>query len=222
MSPRHVRDLIRAVERRDGATGAHTWRVVLYARLIAEALGADADFVRRFSMAAALHDVGKLDIPARILRKPGALSRREYAIMQRHAPRGERRLAHMGQRDDLVLALVRWHHERWDGAGYPDGLAGEAIPEPARYFAVIDSFDAMTGRRPYRATPGEPAGALAELEQGSGTRYWPPAVVLFSGLQRAGRLAWIARCFEGRPAVPSFSGPEGAAALERRALRACA
>src|SRR3954468_19246312 len=143
MSPRHVRDLVQAVERRDGATGAHTWRVVLYARIIAEELGADAGFVRRFSIAAALHDVGKLDIPARILRKPGSLSPREYAIMQRHAPRGERRLSRMGQRDRFVLSLVRSHHERWDGAGYPDGLAGEAIPEPARYFAVIDSFDAM-------------------------------------------------------------------------------
>ncbi|MEX2219203.1 MAG: HD domain-containing phosphohydrolase [Phycisphaerales bacterium] len=223
MSPRHIRDLVRAVERRDAVTAAHTWRVVLYARLVAGALGADHDFIRRFSVAAALHDVGKLDIPARILRKPGALTARERAIMQRHAPRGERRLARMGERDGLVLSLVRSHHERWDGGGYPDGLGGEAIPEHARYFAVVDSFDAMTGRRPYRAPGPEPAArALAELRAGAGAAYWGPAVDLFARLCESGRLRWVLDLFDGRCPVAPFSCPGGAEALERRARRACA
>lgn len=219
MSPRLVRDLIKAVENRDAVTAAHTWRVVLYTRLLAEATGVEGDEARAFAIAAALHDVGKLDIPAAILRKPGPLSVREFEIMRRHAPRGEQRLAGMGERDRRILSLVRSHHERWDGRGYPDGLAGEKIPRWARAFAVIDSFDAMTGSRPYRPQgSSEPDRAIEELQRGAGTQYWAPAVERFTSLYRDGRLRRVLNYFNRDCPVPPFSGTGSLSAGERAVL----
>jgi putative nucleotidyltransferase with HDIG domain len=121
----------------------------------------DADDLRALSLAALLHDVGKLDIPDAILQKPGALTAAETAIMQSHANRGATRLTTLGL-PSAVTTIVRHHHEHWDGSGYPWGLKGNEIPLGARIVAVADSFDALTSDRPYRA-PLSAAAAAAQL-----------------------------------------------------------
>ncbi len=193
MTPDIVQALVKTIELKDLCTAAHTWRVVLYLRALAEEAGSDHAIIDRLTQAAALHDLGKIDIPEAILQKPGRLTPHEFEVIKTHAARGHERLVAMGENDAVVLELVRHHHERWDGAGYPDGLKGESIPLAARYFAVIDSFDAMTTVRPYRTDVGDEAvhHALSELEAGMGSHYWPEAVETFAGLHRTGRLDWI-------------------------------
>jgi HD-GYP domain-containing protein (c-di-GMP phosphodiesterase class II) len=127
--------------------------------------------------AAELHDVGKVLVPDAILNKPAELSEDELALMRRHALAGWLILRESAE-SDLVAALVRSSHERWDGLGYPDGLAGESIPLGARIITICDAYDAMTHERPYR-TARSGAEALAELRQGAGVRYDPTLVAVF-------------------------------------------
>ena len=187
--------LVKVVELKDGSTAAHTWRVALYAQALAEAAGLPPADVNRIMQAAVLHDIGKIDIPEDILTKPARLTDDEYDIIKTHTRLGYDRLVRMGETDDLVLALVRSHHERLDGTGYPDGLRGMQIPTPAKYFAVIDTFDAMTSVRPYRSATGPEAAraAIDELRRHSGTWYCPEAVEKFSALHDSGALDWILR-----------------------------
>ncbi len=188
---------VKAIELKDSSTASHTWRVVLYARALSECFGIDRARVERISTAAALHDIGKLRIPDAILQKPGKLTDEEFGIIKTHSAHGHEMLREMGVDDQVALNLVRHHHERWDGLGYPDGLKGEDIPLGARYFAVIDTFDALTSVRPYRREVGEGAAerALEELERGVGTRYWGEAVGAFAQLYREGALQWILHYF---------------------------
>ena len=127
--------------------------------------------------AAELHDVGKVLVPDAILNKPGDLSEDELALMRRHAIAGWLILRESAE-SDAIAALVRSSHERWDGMGYPDGLAGEAIPLGARIITICDAFDAMTHERPYRSARSG-AEALAELREGAGVRYDPTLVAVF-------------------------------------------
>lgn len=206
MSPETVYELVRRIERKDLSTAAHTWRVVLYTRAILERFGIGGEDLRIATHAAALHDVGKIDIPDRILQKPGKLDDEEFEIIKLHTVTGYARLIHMDVTDEPILDLIRYHHERWDGKGYPYGISGESIPIGPRMFAVIDSFDAMTSVRPYRSELGERAAenALVELESGSGTRYWPDAVDAFTGLYRTGALDFILHYFNDEVHVPEF------------------
>jgi putative nucleotidyltransferase with HDIG domain len=188
-----LHELVNAVERKDRSTAAHTWRVALYGRALAEDLGADAAMVDRVMRAAVLHDIGKIDIDERILAKPGRLSEAEFAEIRRHPMLGFERLRRLGERDSMILDLVRSHHERIDGSGYPDGLRDSAIPPIARWFAVIDTFDAMTSFRPYRTAPGENSvvEAIAELRRHAQEWYCGEAVDRFTQLLESGRLDWI-------------------------------
>ena len=127
--------------------------------------------------AAELHDVGKVLVPDAILNKPTELSADELALMRRHAIAGWLILRESAE-SDAIAALVRSSHERWDGLGYPDGLAGDAIPLGARIISICDAFDAMTHERPYR-TARSGAEALAELRDGAGVRYDPTLVAVF-------------------------------------------
>ncbi len=192
-----VTPYLQALEEKDGLTAAHTWRVTLYTRLLSEEFGLDADRVARIGVAAALHDIGKLDVPRAILQKPGPLTDEEFAIIKTHPMHGWRRLRELGVTDQVALNLVRYHHERIDGKGYPDGVAGETIPIGARFFAVIDTFDALTSIRPYRADVGHAAGdrAFEELHKGVNTRYAPQAVEAFFRLYRRGEVDWIMEYF---------------------------
>jgi len=202
---------VKAIELKDMSTAAHTWRVVLYIRALGEAFGIEHEQIERICVAAALHDIGKLRIPDEILQKPGRLTDEEFEVIKTHSAHGHEMLLEIGVDDQIALNLVRHHHERWDGAGYPDKLAGEAIPLGARYFAVIDSFDALTSVRTYRRDIGEGAAerALEELERNIGTRYWADAVRAFGELYRAGELTWILHYFNDEVPVPRLGGLVG-------------
>jgi HD-GYP domain-containing protein (c-di-GMP phosphodiesterase class II) len=204
-----VQSLVKAIELKDRSTAAHTWRVVLYTRALAEQAGVEKALVERLCIGAALHDVGKIDIPDAILTKTSRLTDAEFDIIKTHTTLGHERLVRMGETDEHLLELVRSHHERWDGLGYPDGLAGESIALGPRFFAVIDSFDAMTSIRPYRNQIGEDAAevALLELEAGKGTRYWPEAVDAFTDLYRSEQITWILHYFNDDVPVPDFGAP---------------
>jgi HD-GYP domain-containing protein (c-di-GMP phosphodiesterase class II) len=218
MSPEDVQAMVREIEVKDLSTAAHTWRVVLYSRALAEYFGSDQSVVRRITDGAALHDVGKIGIPTEILQKPGRLTDEEFGVIKRHPVLGHERLVGLGVDDPIVLNLVRWHHERTDGLGYPDGLKGDHIPPAARYFAVIDTFDAMTSRRPYRAEVGHGAAdkALAELYAGVGTRYCRECVEAFDALYKRGELEYILNYCNEEGDLPQLEDEGG---VKRVAMR---
>lgn len=193
MDSSELQILLADIEKKDLSTAAHTWRVVLYTRALAELAGVDSEMLPRISRGAALHDLGKLDVPTEILQKPGRLTEDEFALVKTHPIAGYDRLIAMGETDMVVLNLVRHHHEQWGGGGYPDGLRGEEIPLGARFFAVIDTFDALTSVRPYRQDVGADAAerALDEIRAGIGTRYCLSCVELFEDLYRSGRVDWV-------------------------------
>jgi HD-GYP domain-containing protein (c-di-GMP phosphodiesterase class II) len=151
----------------------HAEAVAELAYRVAVRLGIAADTVRSVVAGGLVHDIGKLAIDAAVLEKPARLDDEEWRIIRRHPHEGARLLS--GIFADEVLAVVRWHHERWDGTGYPDALPGSAIPIQARVVAVADAFRAMREERPYRA-PVETSDAVSELEHGAGTQ-WDPACV---------------------------------------------
>ncbi len=206
MTPEIVQAMVRLLEVKDLSTAAHTWRVVLYTRTLAEHAGLDHPTISRLTYAAALHDIGKLDIPESILQKPASLTPQEFEVMKTHTTLGHDHLRGMGEDDPIAVGLVRSHHERWDGLGYPDKLAGEQIPLPARYFAVVDSFDAMTSFRPYRSTVGDDAAraAMHEIIRGRGNRYAPDAVDRFASLFASGSLDWIRHHFNDECPLPDY------------------
>jgi diguanylate cyclase (GGDEF)-like protein/putative nucleotidyltransferase with HDIG domain len=173
---RAAASLARAVDIRDAYTGSHSQRVAQIAGRIAERLGLAEEHVELTRIAASLHDLGKLAVPEEILRKPGELSEPERLVLQRHPQIGFRMLESLGV--DPIAELVLHHHERWDGTGYPDRLAGERIPLGARIIFVADAFDAMTSDRVYRRRL-DTAEALAELERCAGTQFDPQIAGLF-------------------------------------------
>ncbi len=213
MDPHVTRALVKIVELQDAVTAAHTWRVALYTQALAEQLGLPVKQVRRAMHAAVLHDVGKIDIPRAILAKPAALTDEEYAVIRQHPVLGHARLLRMGEDDPLVLALVRSHHERIDGSGYPDRLTGDEIPESARWFAVVDSFDAMTSFRPYRtlARRNDAAkAAIEELNATAGTLYCIECVQGFTTLFESGNLDWILEHYNDQATLRGLSSaPNG-------------
>jgi len=170
---RAAESLAKAVDERDAYTGSHSQRVGDYSARIARRLGADEPAVELTRLAGNLHDLGKLAIPEEVLRKPSALSQAERLMLERHPQIGFRMLESLGVQP--VADWVLHHHERWDGAGYPNRLAGDEIPLGARIIFVADAYDAMTSDRAYRqAIPQR--DALAELTRCSGTQF-DPAVV---------------------------------------------
>jgi putative two-component system response regulator len=174
LGPALATALANAIEARDSATHGHCERLATLAVWVGRMLGLAARDLDTIRLGAILHDVGKIGIPDRVLLKRGPFTAEEEALMRTHPVVGD----HLLEPLDLlagVRPIVRHHHERWDGGGYPDGLAGEAIPFVARIVAVADAVEAMWAERPYRGsmTVGE---ILAELELGKGTQ-WDPVVV---------------------------------------------
>ncbi len=174
--------LMDVVEAKDKYTRGHTDRVLQLALTLAEAIGVGADLLKDIRYAAALHDIGKLSVPEGILRKPGRLLPGEQAIVREHPARAETILRHLHFLDSARL-IIRSHHERYDGKGYPHGLAGEEIPLGARILAIADAYDAMTSTRPYRRAM-QPEQALAEIQAGAGTQFDPRLAELFVNLMR--------------------------------------
>ncbi len=165
-----------ALEAKDENTRNHSVRVAeLVATLAGHLAPEDKTYHMRLKLAALLHDIGKIGVPEAILNKPGQLTPEEFGQIQKHPVIGETILRPMLGSEDDIMSVVRNHHERWDGGGYPDGLAGEDTPLGARIAAVADAYDAMTSARPYR--PGMlPEQALKVLREGAGTQ-WDPRVV---------------------------------------------
>lgn len=201
--------LSKLVEAKDQITAAHTWRVALYTQALAEAMSFDHATVRRMVRGAAIHDIGKIDIPRRILNKPGRLTEQEFAIIRQHPVLGYERLVRMGETDEIVLDLVRSHHERLDGSGYPDGLVGKLIPPAARMFAVVDAFDAMTSLRPYRRSdaPNCVRNALTELNRYAGIWYCLESVQQFTSIFDSGSVNWIHEHFNDMQALRHLDSP---------------
>ena len=159
----------------DEYTGHHTQDVVELSVRVAESMGVNEDVRRECELGAMLHDIGKIHIPNAIINKPGALDEGEWALMKTHTIEGQRMLDRVGGLLGSVGVVVRGSHERYDGGGYPDGLAGEAIPLASRIVCACDAFNAMTTTRSYReAMPV--AAAVAELHRCSGTQFDPDVV----------------------------------------------
>jgi len=178
-----------AAEFRDDETGEHTRRVARTAAQLARALRMPAEDVERLALAAPLHDVGKIGIPDAILLKPGRLTRAEYQEVQRHVLVGEEILG--GSTSPVLQTaaeIALHHHERWDGRGYPAGLAGNEVPLPARLVAVADVFDALTHRRPYKEAWPVQDAVREVLDQAAG-HFDPDVVAAFAGLDHEALIA---------------------------------
>jgi putative nucleotidyltransferase with HDIG domain len=166
--------LSNALEAKDAVTSQHTEEVVRLAVAVAAELDLDLDAVRNVELGAVLHDIGKVRVPESILNKPGPLTDEEWAVMKTHPEVGEHILRPI-QSLSGILPIVRHHHERWDGGGYPDKLSGRAIPLGARVVAVCDAYRAMTEDRPYRKALSTDE-ARKELHEGAGTQFDPDCV----------------------------------------------
>jgi response regulator RpfG family c-di-GMP phosphodiesterase len=172
-----INSLIRTMEERDPLTAGHSVRVRRYGLWLADVVGLEAGARRRLGLAARLHDIGKAGVPEAILHKAGRLTPAEEQVVREHPVIGERILSPV-VRNREVLAAIRHHHERLDGRGYPDGLAGDRIPLLARFIAIADCFDALTSARAYRAPLAVPH-ALDVLRAGAGSHFDPDLVRAF-------------------------------------------
>jgi putative nucleotidyltransferase with HDIG domain len=174
--------LSRSMEAKDNDTGDHTERVASIAAALARRLGYDGDELEAVEIGALLHDIGKIGVPEAILLKPGPLDEEEWRVIRTHPLVSERILSEIDLHP-FVRQIARWSHERYDGLGYPDGLAGEEIPLPARIVLIADAFDAITSNRPYRA--GRSAQeALFEARRHVGTQFCPRVVAALEALSR--------------------------------------
>lgn len=204
--------LAQTVEGPDPYRRGHGRRVAFFATLLADRLGLSGDQKRAIRVAAFLHDVGKVGVPADLLARRGELSEMERRTVERHAEIGGRLLEPLGLGGDVVAA-VRYHHERWDGCGYPEGLAGEAIPLGARIVQVVDAFDAMTSDRPWRRARTQGA-ALAELRLEAGRQFDPALAKELTSLVEGGvcdaDVALVADAVGAAPAAEQLSAAPSA------------
>lgn len=173
--------VVTAADARDHETTGHSFRVSLYAIALAKALGIHGDELKAIEWGSLLHDVGKMVVPDEILRKMGPLTADEWHIMKQHPTWGFDMLAEVSFLQPAALDIIYSHHERWDGQGYPRGIAGEQIPLAARIFAVVDTYDAITSDRPYRRARTYPV-ALGELQRVAGQQLDPTIVEAFAEL----------------------------------------
>ncbi len=169
------------LEKKDEYTRGHSQRVSRYAVRTAIQLGFTGDILDEIRLGGELHDIGKIGTRDAVLRKPGPLTPAEFEEIKRHVTEGEEILEPLRRDYPRVLQIVRSHHERMDGSGFPDGLRGIAIPMPARIVAVVDAFDAMTTERTYRS-PVSALEALAELQRVAGVHFDSDVVSAFSRL----------------------------------------
>ncbi|MGQ0703406.1 MAG: HD-GYP domain-containing protein [Gemmatimonadales bacterium] len=169
---------VRMLEKKDGYTRGHSQRVSRYAVKTATLMGFSGMTLDQIRLGGELHDIGKIGTRDAVLHKPGPLTTVEFEEMKRHVLEGEEILEPLRRDHPLVLQIVRSHHERLDGSGFPDGLTNGAIPIVARIVAVVDAFDAMTTERAYRS-PIHPAEALAEISRCAGLHFDRDVVAAF-------------------------------------------
>jgi len=169
---------VRMLEKKDIYTRGHSGRVATYAVRTALQLGYTGAALDEFQLGGELHDIGKIGTRDAVLNKPGPLTREEFEEIKLHTLEGEEILEPLRRDHPVVLQIVRWHHERMDGSGFPDGLSGDAIPEPARIVCVVDAFDAMTTNRAYRESNSY-RRAAEELRRCAGLQFDPRVVEAF-------------------------------------------
>jgi putative nucleotidyltransferase with HDIG domain len=165
-----------SIESKDRYTQGHCERVAFFSCVLADSAGFNSRSLFWFRIGALLHDIGKIIVPTEVLNKPGKLTDEEWAIMKRHPEAGLELVADIDFPGDIT-AIIRNHHERWDGTGYPDGLAGERIPLAARILCVADVYDALTTTRSYR--PGLTHARAAEIMRGSPGQFDPHLLEIF-------------------------------------------
>jgi putative two-component system response regulator len=163
------------IEAKDPYTGGHCERLADFSQALGKAVGADEGLLKALERAGYLHDLGKIAVPEHILLKPERLTLEEWENIRQHPATGER-ICQPLRSLRAVLPIIRHHHEKWDGSGYPDGLSGEAIPFGARILQVVDVFDAVTTDRPYRRALLRSEG-LKLLDQEAGRGWWDPRIV---------------------------------------------
>ncbi len=174
-----IRRLGRAAEYRDNETGNHIIRMSKYSELLAQAAGFDTEQCNLILNASPMHDIGKIGIPDRVLLKPGKLDAEEWAVMQTHVAIGAEILSgHHSELMNMARDIALSHHEKWDGSGYPKGLAGEGIPVVGRIVALSDVFDALTSERPYKKA-WSVEDAVAEIQRSRGSHFDPGLTDLF-------------------------------------------
>jgi putative nucleotidyltransferase with HDIG domain len=172
-----IETLARTLEAKDQYTEGHSQRVADYASLIAQELNLSLETIQKIRLASILHDIGKIGIPEQVLRKPAKLSAEEFEYIKSHPTIAARMLEPL----DVLKPLVPWiefHHERYDGKGYPKGIDGNVIPLGAKIISVADSFDAMTSDRPYRTALSQDV-AISEIRQNAGTQFDPVVAKTF-------------------------------------------
>lgn len=179
---RLLQTLLTALRDRDAETYEHSKRVALFSLRLARELALERAEIESLALGALLHDIGKIRVPDAILHKPGKLNPEEWRRMRNHPLYGRQILSGMKFLEGASRVVVQ-HHEKWDGSGYPWGLAGKEIDRNARIFAVADAYDAMTSDRVYRAGLTYEAAA-AELNQGAGTHFDPRVVEAFCSIPR--------------------------------------
>jgi response regulator RpfG family c-di-GMP phosphodiesterase/HD-like signal output (HDOD) protein len=225
-----VRSITDALEAKDEHLYGHARRVGGYSVAMGRRLRLDAAALEQLSLAAALHDIGKIATPDAVLLKPGPLTEEERACVRLHPERGARMLAGVPEMED-VAAAIRHHHERWDGAGYPAGLAGEQIPLASRIICLTDAYDAMTSPRPFRGALDHDA-AIARLREEAGRQFDPEVVRAFCELEALAQIrAAVGDAARGRAPWLAASLPAGACfmpaaelvaqAMREPALAAC-
>jgi putative nucleotidyltransferase with HDIG domain len=180
-----IRALAEAIDAKDPYTRGHSERVARYSASIAEEMGMSSEEVERVRVAALLHDVGKIGVDDRIIRKPTALTEEEFEVMKTHPAKGAAIMGAIPQLADIIPGM-KHHHEKWEGGGYPDGIKGEAIPMQARIVTIADTFDAMTTTRPYQKAM-EIGYVVERIKSFSGVRYDPVVVQAFLGAHARGK-----------------------------------
>ena len=166
-----VSALATAIDAKDTYTNGHSSRVAEYSKMIAERAGYSNAEQNEIYMMGLLHDVGKIGVPDEVINKPDRLTDEEFELIKKHPVIGSRILERIKERPKLATG-ARWHHERFGGGGYPEGISGDEIPEEARIIAVADAYDAMTSRRSYRDEMPQDK-VRSEIEKGIGTQFDP-------------------------------------------------
>ena len=172
-----VKAMVNTLDAKSPWTKGHSERVASYAEQIAKEMGLEDEKILLLRLASLLHDIGKIGTYDYLLDKPETLTEEEFNAVKKHPAQGATILKEVKQLKDII-PLIRYHHERIDGKGYPEGLKGEEIPLCARILHVADSFDSMTADRPYRPSPGKEY-AISELKRCNGTRFDPQVVEAF-------------------------------------------
>ncbi|UUZ81210.1 HD-GYP domain-containing protein [Paenibacillus sp. P26] len=183
---RSMQNLIVATETKDEYTAGHNYRVAMYGLQLAQAMNLDSELLRAMARGGLIHDVGKIQVPGEILNKPGKLTADERIVIEQHPVTGYEMCKYIGFMTE-ELSVIRHHHEKWDGTGYPDKLKGSEISLLARIIAIADVYDALTSRRSYRE-PWPHERALQVIVEGSGTHFDPECVAAFVRLCNRGEL----------------------------------